>query len=60
MELAIALDHPAYDCFYIAHAEQLGAPLLTADKKLIAKTRTSDATIIQIMGLDDYAGENGL
>lgn len=60
VELAIALDHPTYDCFYIAHAEQLGAPLLTADKKLIAKTRTSDATTIQIMGLDDYARENGL
>src|SRR5690606_33389452 len=35
--LADALDHPAYDCFYLALAERTDGRLLTADTKLIAK-----------------------
>ena len=38
-EIAIALDHPAYDCFYIALAEREGVELVTADRRLFAKTR---------------------
>lgn len=60
VQLAIALEHPAYDCFYVAHAEQLDVLFLTADKKLIAKVRTSEATGIEVMSLEDYAQENGL
>ena len=37
-ELARDLDHPAYDCFYLACAEQVDAPLVTADQRLIAAT----------------------
>ena len=32
-----ALDHPVYDCFYIALAEREAAPLVTADRRLLAK-----------------------
>ncbi len=32
--IAIAIDHPIYDCFYLACAEAEGAPLVTADTKL--------------------------
>ena len=32
--IALALDHPVYDCLYLACAEVEGAPLVTADKKL--------------------------
>lgn len=60
VQLAIALEYPAYDCFYIAHAEQLDVPFLTVDKKLIAKVRASEATDIDVMSLEDYAQENGL
>jgi predicted nucleic acid-binding protein len=37
--LAIArdLDHPIYDCIYIALAEREGAPLVTADRRLLAR-----------------------
>jgi predicted nucleic acid-binding protein len=35
--LAIALDHPAYDCTYLALAEALGCDLATADRRLAAK-----------------------
>lgn len=35
--LAIALDHPAYDCIYLALAESLSCDLVTADQRLSAK-----------------------
>jgi predicted nucleic acid-binding protein len=35
--LAIALDHPAYDCVYLALAEGLSCDLVTADQRLCAK-----------------------
>ena len=35
--LAIALDHPAYDCIYVALAEAEGARLVTADARLVQK-----------------------
>ena len=35
--LAIALDHPAYDCIYVALAEDLSCDLVTADQRLSAK-----------------------
>jgi predicted nucleic acid-binding protein len=36
--LAVALDHPAYDCVYLALAESLACDLVTADRGLSAKT----------------------
>ena len=36
-ELAISMDHPAYDCTYLALAESLSCDLVTADVKLSAK-----------------------
>ena len=35
--LAIALDHPAYDCIYLALAEDLSCDLVTADQRLSTK-----------------------
>ena len=34
--LALALDHPAYDCAYLALAESLSCDLVTADRRLAA------------------------
>ncbi len=34
-ELAMAVDHPVYDCTYVALAERLDAPLVTADRRLV-------------------------
>ncbi len=41
--IAIAIDHPVYDCLYLACAEAEGAPLITADTKLqrAASTRST-------------------
>jgi predicted nucleic acid-binding protein len=38
-ELALALDHPVYDCLYLALALELDAPLVTADRELARSAR---------------------
>ncbi len=35
LELAIALEHPVYDCVYLALAERERAPIITADRALL-------------------------
>lgn len=37
--LAIELDHPAYDCHYIALAVEKGCPFATADQRLLRKVQ---------------------
>jgi predicted nucleic acid-binding protein len=37
MQIARRLDHPVYDCFYLALAEQRDARMITADRRLIAR-----------------------
>jgi len=37
LEFAIRLDHPVYDCFYLALAAREDVPLITADRRLLAK-----------------------
>lgn len=39
MWLARATGHPAYDMFYVALAQKLPAPLVTADRRLAEKVR---------------------
>lgn len=38
-EIARTLNHPAYDCFYLALSEALQAPLVTLDRRLFNRTR---------------------
>jgi len=35
VDLAVTLDHPAYDCFYLLCAADLDVPLVTADLRLV-------------------------
>jgi predicted nucleic acid-binding protein len=37
--MAAILDHPIHDCIYLALAERLDVPLITADHRLIAALR---------------------
>lgn len=39
IEIAIALKHPIYDCFYLALAQRERAPLISADKRMIAAAK---------------------
>jgi predicted nucleic acid-binding protein len=36
LEIAVLLQHPIYDCFYVAAAERWGAPLVTDDQRFFA------------------------
>jgi predicted nucleic acid-binding protein len=36
-DIAVQLDHPVYDCFYLALAEARQLPLVTADARLLAR-----------------------
>lgn len=35
LEIAVELQHPVYDCVYLAMAEEVGTELLTADQRLL-------------------------
>ena len=37
LAIAFELDHPTYDCLYLALAQQEDAPLVTADQRLLAR-----------------------
>jgi len=41
LELALELQHPAYDCFYLALAETLEGTLVTADVRLLNRCADS-------------------
>jgi predicted nucleic acid-binding protein len=43
--IAVQLDHPVYDCFYIALAEGRQLPLVTADARLLARLARSSWTM---------------
>jgi predicted nucleic acid-binding protein len=39
LDLAIELEHPIYDCFYLALAKRERAPLISADRRLLAAAK---------------------
>ncbi len=41
--LAVQLQHPAYDCFYLALAQRIDVPLITADQRLHRRCHDVDA-----------------
>jgi predicted nucleic acid-binding protein len=49
LEIAIDLQHPIYDCFYLALAEREGVPLVCADEPLIRKAKKLKG--IEVRGL---------
>lgn len=43
LALALQLQHPAYDCFYLALARRAGVPLVTADRRFHARCHAEGA-----------------
>jgi predicted nucleic acid-binding protein len=58
LELSSALGHPVYDCFFLLVARTLDFPLITADKKLWARTRDTELEG-RVIGLADWSDNNG-
>ncbi|HWZ66207.1 MAG TPA: type II toxin-antitoxin system VapC family toxin [Stellaceae bacterium] len=57
VRIAVALDHPAYDCIYIALAEAEGLRFVTADTSLLRKVgrRAPERYADRVVGLADTA-----
>ena len=53
--LAVDLDHPVYDCFYLALAVQEQYPVITADARFHHKVRTHPYLSDRIMHLSSLA-----
>ena len=54
VRLALALDHPVYDCVYLALAHRIGAVMLTADLQF-AKALTPTEHGESVLTLANYA-----
>lgn len=50
--MALELNHPLQDCVYLALAERLGATLLTADEKFLAKAHPSHPALRALVTID--------
>ena len=54
VRLALALDHPVYDCVYLALAHRIGATVVTADRRFVTAVAPTEhgETVVT---LADYA-----
>ena len=50
-KLAIALDHPAYDCIYLALAEVLSCAMVTADEQLYRRTLAIEPKVVRLAAI---------
>ncbi len=48
LKLAHRLDHPVYDCLYLAAAEAADAPFITDDRKLISVAQKHGCEVISL------------
>lgn len=53
LELAIALDHPAYDCFYLALAERYDVDLVVVDGTFTRKVMESGLSRVRLRSLKE-------
>jgi predicted nucleic acid-binding protein len=55
LAIAVALDHPIYDCVYLALAERLGVPVVTTDARLLRVVQRHPVPSIEVKSLADFA-----
>ena len=55
LSFATTLDHPIYDCTYLALAERQKAPLITADKRFLGAWSRSKLQTVDVRALADFA-----
>ncbi len=56
VRLGLALDHPIYDCVYLALAHRIGATVVTADRRFVTAVAPTDHGEA-VMTLADYAAK---
>lgn len=54
MALALQLGHPVYDCLYLATARRLQAPLVTADRRFLARLAQAPTLADAAIGLSSF------
>ncbi len=55
LALAVDLDHPIYDCYYLAMARRESVPLISDDRKLTLKARTAGFELIGLADMPETA-----
>ena len=55
VRLALALEHPVYDCMYLALAHRIDAKVVTADRRFVTAVSPTEHGEA-VMTLADYAG----
>ena len=48
LELAVSLEHPIYDCLFIALAVRERCPFITSDEKLLRKVANKELPVISM------------
>ena len=56
LDLALSLGHPVYDCFFLAIAQTLDFPLITADKRFRERLRGTELEG-RVVTLEDWTDE---
>ena len=59
MQIAMEIEHPVYDCLYLACAERTESELATADRNLVNKVSGSSLTGSSLGIVLRYVGANG-
>lgn len=57
LALAMRLAHPVYDCFFLALAEELDVPLVTADNRFLQRLRR-DAVGARVIHLKEWSSDD--
>jgi len=54
LAIATAADHPVYDCIYLALAESLNVPLVTADQRFLGALSRANLQTVAVTPLADF------
>jgi predicted nucleic acid-binding protein len=55
LQIATAIDHPIYDCLYLALAENINVPLVTADRRFTSAIRRGRLQTAEVKLLSEAA-----
>jgi len=56
LDLAVKLNHPIYDCMYLALARDLAIPCITADLRFVRAVRKAALSGVEVLALSETSG----